>query len=199
MLREAAARRATVTFDYRGRRRLDPYGLLLRRGFWYVVGHDHSTASSGRIASTGSTATAIVGEDHAFDRPAGFDPHAAFPSEAKHFGIAVADEQTVTARVGSRRSAVIVERGAGSDRVVRGVKAAGSTSPCRSQPAAFGTWVLGLVDPAPRWPPSRSGLQRVRGSVDEAGTAGLGAGRPFAGRWRAWRCCPTCSRRPPAR
>ena len=34
--------RAAVTFGYRGKhRRLDPYGLLLRAGFWYVVGHDH--------------------------------------------------------------------------------------------------------------------------------------------------------------
>ena len=43
VLREASAGRATVEFDYRGTpRRLDPYGLLLRGGFWYVVGHDHT-------------------------------------------------------------------------------------------------------------------------------------------------------------
>ncbi len=43
VLREASAARSTVEFEYRGKlRRLDPYGLLLRGGFWYVVGHDHA-------------------------------------------------------------------------------------------------------------------------------------------------------------
>ena len=40
-LREAIAARATVAFEYRGSARaLQPYALLLREGFWYVIGHD---------------------------------------------------------------------------------------------------------------------------------------------------------------
>ena len=42
-LRAAIAARAPVEFSYRGERRtLDPWGLLLRGGFWYVIGHDHA-------------------------------------------------------------------------------------------------------------------------------------------------------------
>ena len=42
VLRDAAARRAPVRFGYHGRTRdVDPYGLLLRNGFWYVLGRDH--------------------------------------------------------------------------------------------------------------------------------------------------------------
>jgi predicted DNA-binding transcriptional regulator YafY len=43
---EAVAERRTITFDYRGRsgvqtRTLDPYGLVHRKGTWYLVGRDH--------------------------------------------------------------------------------------------------------------------------------------------------------------
>jgi predicted DNA-binding transcriptional regulator YafY len=43
---EAVAERRTVSFDYRGRsgpqtRTLDPYGLVHRKGTWYLVGRDH--------------------------------------------------------------------------------------------------------------------------------------------------------------
>ena len=39
LLRDAIARRATVEFVYRDvDRTVDPYGLLLRDGFWYLVG-----------------------------------------------------------------------------------------------------------------------------------------------------------------
>src|SRR5690606_1474294 len=42
VLREAIAGRHPVGFEYRSKpRRVDPYGLLLRSGFWYVVGLDH--------------------------------------------------------------------------------------------------------------------------------------------------------------
>ena len=42
-IRTAVAARAPIEFGYRGEQRvLDPWGLLLRGGFWYVIGHDHA-------------------------------------------------------------------------------------------------------------------------------------------------------------
>ncbi len=42
-IRTAVAARAPIVFGYRGEQRtLDPWGLLLRGGFWYVIGHDHA-------------------------------------------------------------------------------------------------------------------------------------------------------------
>jgi predicted DNA-binding transcriptional regulator YafY len=48
---EAVAERRTITFDYRGRsgvqtRTLDPYGLVHRKGTWYLVGRDHDRAEN---------------------------------------------------------------------------------------------------------------------------------------------------------
>ena len=150
VLRDATARRATVGFRYRGlARRLDPYGLLLRNGFWYVLGHDHGhdeqrTYRVDRIDGD----VAIASGDHAFARPDGFDPRDAFPTDAKHFG--VVDDAAVTARVRiSKERAVIVERELGSERVVRrGKRGWIDIEVPFANPGAFGSWVLGLVDHA---------------------------------------------------
>src|SRR5690349_13245664 len=41
----ASTGRSSVTFEYRGRRRqVDPYALVSREGFWYVVGRDRGAA-----------------------------------------------------------------------------------------------------------------------------------------------------------
>jgi predicted DNA-binding transcriptional regulator YafY len=152
VLRDATTRRASVSFRYHGRARdVDPYGLLLRNGFWYVLGRDHGhdeqrTYRVDRIEGD----VRISGRDGSFARPAGFDPRSAFPSEAKHFGIGVGDEDAVTARVRiSKDRAVIVERELGSDRVVRrGKRGWIDIEVPFSNPAAFGSWVLGLVDHA---------------------------------------------------
>lgn len=43
VLHDAIRRRSAVSFVHRGQRReLEPYGLLFRSGFWYVVGHDRT-------------------------------------------------------------------------------------------------------------------------------------------------------------
>ena len=99
VLRGATARRAVIAFTYRDRpREVDPYGLMLRDGFWYLVGRDHGhdavrTFRVDRIAGD----VRIVGDDGAFERPAGFDPREVLPTDAKQFG--VVDDPTVTARV----------------------------------------------------------------------------------------------------
>lgn len=179
-LRDATARRATVRFDYRDRtRQLDPYGLLLRNGFWYVLGRDHGhdeqrTYRVDRIRGDVS----ILEPDGSFDRPAGFDPRAAFPSEAKHFGVVDDDSATARVRISPDR-AVIIEREVGRDRVVRR-GADGSIDidvPCANM-AAFGSWVLGLVDHAEVLSPPE-----VRGAIIDRLQAIIDAPRP-AGRRR---------------
>ena len=74
-LREAIAARATVAFRYHGApRALQPYALLLREGFWYVIGHDlghrrdpHLPGRSHRGFRRAS------GSGAEFERPAEFD------------------------------------------------------------------------------------------------------------------------------
>jgi proteasome accessory factor B len=147
-LREAAARRAGVDFEYRGKpRHLDPYGLLLRDGFWYVVGHDHEhgeirTYRVDRIAGE----VAAGGRDE-FVRPEGFDLRAAFPSDPKQLG-AVGEAAVARVRVDGRRAAA-VERELGTERVIarRRGGAIDVEVPCANV-AAFRSWVLGLLDHA---------------------------------------------------
>jgi proteasome accessory factor B len=149
-LRRAAARRAVVSFAYRGRDRLvDPYGLMLRDGFWYVLGRDHGhdelrTYRVDRIAGE----VKLVGESGAFDRPPGFDPRDVLPTDAKQFG--VIDDPSLTARVRiAPERAALVEREVGSDRVVaRRRNGSIEIVVPASNPAAFASWVLGLTDHA---------------------------------------------------
>ena len=115
--RRPAGRRSRST--YRGSRAGSiPYGLLLRDGFWYVVGHDHEhdelrTYRVDRIAGD----VQIVGEDGAFVRPDGFDPRDAFPSDPKQLG-AVGDAAVAPGARRRGRAPPLVERELGGDRVV---------------------------------------------------------------------------------
>jgi predicted DNA-binding transcriptional regulator YafY len=141
-LREAIARHSVVEFVYRGdRRRVDPYGLLLRQGFWYVVGRDHRhdevrTFRVDRIESSVDT-----GPAHAFERPSDFDPVAAFPADPKALG----GGPNVTAVVRfSAAAAARLEREVGSDRVIaRHADGAIDVGIDYVNADAFRSWVLG--------------------------------------------------------
>lgn len=87
VLRTAATDHVTVQFGYRGsERQLDPYGLLLREGFWYVVGHDHrhGEVRTYRVDRIEGDVTVIDGSS--FERPDGFDARTAFPADSKLMG-----------------------------------------------------------------------------------------------------------------
>ncbi|MBA3606540.1 MAG: WYL domain-containing protein, partial [Acidimicrobiia bacterium] len=146
ILREAAARRAAVAFRYHGRdRRLDPYGLLLRGGFWYVVGRDHEHDEV-RTYRVDRVEGGVVGsQGPSFERPDGFDLRTAFPADPKRIGVD-AEDAVALVRVGAPR-AVAVERELGAARVTQR-HPDGTIDvevPCANA-AAFRSWLLGLLE-----------------------------------------------------
>ncbi len=86
-LGEAIAARSKIEFQYRATARtLQPYALLLREGFWYVIGHDlgHDEVRTYRVDRIeGSISSSGRAE---FQRPDNFDPRTVFPADPKELG-----------------------------------------------------------------------------------------------------------------
>jgi len=143
LLREATASRSQVTFGYRGTARtLQPYSLMLRERYWYVIGHDlgHDEVRTYRVDRIEGDVS--VGEPHAFERPVDFDARATFPSDPKLLG----DEPAARAEVlveAARAEMVVRELGEAavvSTRPDGGVVVA---VPCANADA-FRSWLFGL-------------------------------------------------------
>jgi predicted DNA-binding transcriptional regulator YafY len=149
-LRAAIAARAPVEFSYRGERRtLDPWGLLLRGGFWYVIGHDHARGGQRTFRVDRFDRDQVdVGAPGSFERPPSFDPRSAFPADPKQIGHDAFDGVDARVRVDAVR-APAVERELGTDRVVERDPDGGIvvTVPASNFPA-FRSWVLGLLEHA---------------------------------------------------
>ena len=70
MLREAINRRATVDFLYRDvDRTVEPYGLLLRDGFWYLVAFDRARGERRTFRVDRIDGRITMGGGDAFERP----------------------------------------------------------------------------------------------------------------------------------
>jgi predicted DNA-binding transcriptional regulator YafY len=148
VLRDAVSRRTSVGFDYRDvRRTVDPWGLLLRDGFWYLVGFDHARGERRTFRIDRIASDIEVLDGRTFERPEGFDPRDAMPSDPKLIG---AGESGADARVrieAARAGAAVAELG--EHRVVAR-DADGSVEvdvPCGNLPA-FRSWLLGFLEHA---------------------------------------------------
>jgi predicted DNA-binding transcriptional regulator YafY len=141
MLREAIAARAPVTFRYHSApRELHPYALLLREGFWYVIGHDlgHNGVRTYRVDRIEGSIE--QGDRAGFDRPPDFDPRTVFPADPKELG---GDDRSAFVRIDQSRATFAV-RELGEDAVVRRLDD-GSVQvevPC-SNLDAFRSWIFG--------------------------------------------------------
>ena len=149
-IRAAVAARASIEFGYRGEQRtLDPWGLLLRGGFWYVTGHDHDRGERRTFRVDRFDGGGVgMGEPGSFERPPLFDPRTAFPADPKQIGYVADDSIDALVRIDALR-AVAVERELGADRVVeRNDDGSILVSVPAGNLAAFRSWVLGLLDHA---------------------------------------------------
>jgi predicted DNA-binding transcriptional regulator YafY len=194
LLFEANTARATVGFRYGGReRRLDPYGLLARNGFWYVVGHDHTAGDRRTYRVDRIEGGVTVGEPAAFVVPDGFDVAAALPEDPKTIGggEAVALVEVAPLRAGK------VGRELGEDAVTerRDDGTVVVRVPCANADA-FRSWLLGFLDDAVvLGPPDvRAGIEEwLAAVVGGAPCAAPVARRRGGGRGRHRSACVGCS------
>ncbi|MEQ8438591.1 MAG: WYL domain-containing protein [Ilumatobacter fluminis] len=147
-LREAVSGGASVRFRYRDvDRRVDPWGVLLRSGFWYLVGHDHERDARRTYRIDRIDGDVTLDGPATVVRPDDFDPRDAVPDDPKLIG-ASGDVTEATVRIDAGRAATVI-RELGDDRVLDRTEdgAVVVRVPCANLPA-FRSWVLGFVDHA---------------------------------------------------
>src|SRR5438552_10129058 len=144
---DAVRQRAPLTFSYRGgERRLEPYGVVLRFGHWYVVGRDRDRDAPRAFRVDRIDGEPEVGPERGFEPVGDADPADFVRQDPLTYG----EDHPVRARVlvDAPRAAWVVEQ-LGADTVVEErpdgsvvVELAVVNRP------AFRSWVLDLLDHA---------------------------------------------------
>lgn len=148
VLREAVVGCRSVAFRYRDvDRRVDPWGVLLQTGFWYLVGHDHERDARRTFRIDRIDGQVTLGDPVTVPRPDDFDPATAVPGDPKLIGV-TGDVSHAQVWIAPQRAAGVV-RELGDDRVVTRADdgAVVVQVPCANLPA-FRSWVLGFLDDA---------------------------------------------------
>jgi len=141
-LHGAVASHCEVTFAYRGiQRRLQPYGLLLRSGRWYVVGHDLDQHEQRTYRVDRIEGPVAIGTPDSFVAPSNFDAATAFPADARQLGATDDTADRAVVRIYSRRATLLGETAEHAD---------GSVTvevPCANRDA-FRAWLFSWGDEA---------------------------------------------------
>jgi predicted DNA-binding transcriptional regulator YafY len=148
-LRSAVARRSLLSFGYAGAvRRLEPWGLLLRDGFWYLVGRDVDRGERRTFRVDRIEGDPSAEGESLFDRPVDLDLRDSLPADPMMLG--AEHHQVRTARIAvGRRRAFSVERELGTERVLsRRDDGSIEVAVPYANLDALRSWVLGLLDDA---------------------------------------------------
>ena len=144
---DAVNRRAPITFSYRGEsRRLEPFGVVLRWGHWYVVGHDLERDAPRAFRVDRIEGEPAIGAPRSFEPPPGLDAAEFVRDDPLAYG----EDRPLDARVlvdASRAGWVVEQLG---EEAVAERRADGSVVvvlPVVNR-AAFRSWVLDLLDHA---------------------------------------------------
>ena len=149
-LHEAMSRLRVVSFEYNGRTRvLEPFGLLARSGWWYLVGNDRSVNAMRTFRVDRISSDVVLLEGETFERPLGFDVRTSFPTDLKELPDSIdvggdiakvrIDATDVNTVLGQYGSDSLVER--------HGDGSATFDIPCANV-QAFEHWLLGFLDRA---------------------------------------------------
>ena len=146
---DAVMQRRTLNFDYKGeKRQVDPYGMLSRSGFWYLIGFDHLRKDQRVFRVDRIEGKVNAGQIRAFKTPAGFDVAAAVPTEKQM--MAAGDGEVTTATVLVDASLVAGVRDEFGDAAIVKERADGSAEfaiPCANM-SAFRLWLFAMVESA---------------------------------------------------
>ena len=146
---DAVMQRRTLNFDYKGeKRQVDPYGMLSRSGFWYLIGFDHLRKDQRVFRVDRIEGKVSAGQMRAFKTPAGFDVATAVPTEKQM--MAAGDGEVTTATVLVDASLAAGVRNEFGDAAIIKERADGSIEfaiPCANM-SAFRLWLFAMVDNA---------------------------------------------------
>jgi proteasome accessory factor B len=145
ILFDAHIRRRSVTFVYRGKERLlEPWGLLTREGFWYVVGMEHGAGEARTFRLDRIESAVAIDEDATFVVPEGFDPARAVIDDPKAVG--ETNRTALVAVDGVRAYGVVAQLG--DDAVVERTAERTIVRVPAADVKAFRSWLFGLLDHA---------------------------------------------------
>ena len=139
----------TLNFAYKGQQRqVDPYGLLSRGGFWYIVGFDH-LRNAQRVFRVDRIEGEITnGDAQSFTRPDGFDLAKAVPTELELLTEGDGDDAIATVLVDvALAQRVKAEFGDGAVLRERSDGSIEFAIPCANM-NAFRVWLFAMVDRA---------------------------------------------------